>query len=486
MKLDTATIVVVSVVIDFVMVLILFHTWRTRTTYPGFTAWIIGTACWSVGSIFTVLLSTMHPPLIPKIIGNGLILIHPVLLYEGIRQFHGIHTRWWGTPLNFTLVLVGICNQLYFFYIFDNIIVRSINIGLLMAIFFSRIALEPLFFPRIRSYSMQWLLSLSLLPLVVLLLVRGWVLLSESPLTTYPTMISNDTLLRWIHLYGIFAELVIAYCYLSLTSDRVEEDLRSERKVLIKTIEISVHYQTQLQELNSRIKGQTEVQERFLDMISHEYRTPLAIIQANIDVIELKDQRNSFGLSGSLNKMQHAVDRLLNVFEATRCRKKFDEAILEPDFETFEVEPYIKKTLNAAAVFWGERFKFRNATPHNYRLHADRQLLQTVLFNLFDNAIKYSPPDSPVILKESILGDWLELTVNNNTSIPLPLDIEALFQKFSRGSNSADTAGTGQGLYIARGIVTQHGGSLEMSDVSGTVQVTMRLPLMPADAGEIT
>ena len=464
MKLDTATIVVISVLVDIVFVLILIHTWRTSTTYPGFVIWIVGTACWSLGSILAVLLPALQPQFIPKIIGNGLIMLHPLLLYEGIRQFHDIRSRWWGTPLNGVLVLIGILNQLYFFYVSENIVVRSIVIGLVMAILFLRVSLEPLMYAVARRYTMQWLLSVSLLPLVALLLVRGWVLLSGSPFSTFSAMITHDTLLRWINFYAIFGELVIAYSYLSLTSDRVEEKLKTSEQRLSLALAA---------EQDAR-----NLQERFLDMISHEYRTPLAIIQTNIDIMDLKEQQAGLGSSGSLNNMQHAVDRLVDVFEATRRRKDFDLVTLDPVFETIAVEQWVRETLAAAKVFWGERFTCLNEPPRNRWLYADCRLLRTVLLNLLDNAAKYSPPNIPITLQIGVAVDQLELTIFNQPTAPLPDETEALFQKFSRGSNSPDTGGTGQGLYLARGIVEQHGGSLELTvDEHGDVVVQMRLPL---------
>lgn len=487
MKLDTATIVVISVVVDAVLMLILLHTWRTRTTYAGFITWIAGTACWSVGSFLAMLLPDLQPQFIPKILGNALIMLHPLLLYEGLMQFHGVRRRWWGTPLNVAVVLFGVLNQLCFLYVADNIMVRSVGINLVMLILFTRIFLEPLLYPRIRRYSMQWLLSACLLPLTALIAARIWTLLSGPSFTTFPAMVTHDNLLRWICFYGICCELFIAYSFLSLTSERVEEELRAEKRKLSKTVRVSDGYQAQLQELNSRTKEQAVVQECFLDMVSHEYRTPLAIIQANIDVMELKDQRAGGVFSGSLHNMQHAVDRLIDVFEATRRRKDLDLVTLDPLFEAIEVDPYVKETLAAATVFWGERFVFLNDLSSECRVYADRRLLRTVLLNLLDNAAKYSPPGLQVTLQVALSDDRLELAVRNRSSAPLPDDTEALFRKFSRGSNSADTGGTGQGLYLARGIVEQHGGSLTlMLDANGDVVATLllRLAALPEESHE--
>ena len=232
---------------------------------------------------------------------------------------------------------------------------------------------------------------------------------------------------------------------------------------------------------NSRIKKQSEIQGRFLDMVSHEYRTPLAIIRANVDIMELKEQQSGHGVSKSLNNIQHAIDRLVDVFEATQRRKDLDMVNVKLVFETIDIEQLIKGTLVSATAFWGDRFVFLNNQSLECNVSADRRLLRTVLLNLLDNAAKYSPPDIPVTLHVGIKGDLLEIVVHNNTFAPLPADSEVLFQEFSRGSNSAGTGGTGQGLYLARGIVEQHGGSLILTiHEHGDVVALLRLPLTDA------
>ena len=469
MKLDTPTIVAIGLAVDFFLVLVLFHTWRTRTTYPGFVVWMIGTVCWSVGSLLSLMLAALHPQFIPKIIGNGLIMLHPLLLYEGIRRFHDIRSRWWGTPLNSAVVTVGIFCMLYFFYVSENIVARIIAVNLVAAFLFARTSIEPLFYARIRRYSMQWFLSAFLLPLIVLVFARAWYhIFSTSLFVSFSGTLSQETTLRWIMFYGIVAELAIAYSYLSLTSDRVEEKLKTSEQNLAVALAV---------EQNAR-----NLQERFLDMVSHEYRTPLAIIQTNIDIMELKNQQAGLGHSGALNNIQHAVERLVDVFEATRRRKDFDLVTLDPVFETIEVEQWLKQTLAAAKVFWGDRFVLSNDPLYDRWLYADYRLLRTVLLNLLDNASKYSPPHIPITLHIGVADDRLELAIINQPTAPLPDDTEALFQKFSRGPNSPNTSGTGQGLYLARGIVEQHGGSLTLTvDERGDVIALLRLPLAMDD-----
>jgi len=281
---DTATIFATSIIIDFIIVLILLHTWRTRTTYAGFTIWIAGQACWAVGTTLSILLNEVRPLFVPIIIGNGLVMLYPVLLFEGMNQFYGIRRRWLGTPLNIALVLAGLVYLAYFLYISDNFPMRAGGISIILAVFYARVSLEPFLHISFTRYSMQWMLSASLLPLFCLLFGRAWYYFTISPAATTPEMLFQDNLLRWLIFYAIVVELVLVYSYLSLTSDRVDVELRQSEE---RYRELSASLQEKVEE-GARLRV---IQERFLanqsrlaamgEMISaiaHQWRQPLATL----------------------------------------------------------------------------------------------------------------------------------------------------------------------------------------------------------------
>ncbi len=284
MKLDTPTIVVIGILTDIVLVLMLLHTWRTRTTYAGFKLWIVGTVCWVLGSIFNMLLPGIQPQFMPKIVGGGLIMLHPLLMFEGIISFHNIRRRRLGTPLNIIIVAVGLFLLLYFLYVSENITVRSTCIVFVLALLFTRVSIEPLFYAECRRYSMQWLLSISLLPLITLLFVRCWVLLNGPHYVSFSAILQNDNLLRWAMFYSIIVELILAYSYLSLTSDRVEEELRQSElsfRELSSSLQARVEEETirrvsqeRLLANHSRLAAMGEM----ISAIAHQWRQPLATL----------------------------------------------------------------------------------------------------------------------------------------------------------------------------------------------------------------
>jgi two-component system, OmpR family, sensor histidine kinase KdpD len=97
----------------------------------------------------------------------------------------------------------------------------------------------------------------------------------------------------------------------------------------------------------------------------------------------------------------------------------------------------------------------------------DFLLIVNVLVNLLDNAIKYSPADSPVNIDARLAGDEIELRISDRGSgVPIE-DREVIFRKFARGSGASQTPGIGLGLPISKGFVDAHEGRIWVEDRTG-------------------
>jgi two-component system sensor histidine kinase KdpD len=107
-----------------------------------------------------------------------------------------------------------------------------------------------------------------------------------------------------------------------------------------------------------------------------------------------------------------------------------------------------------------------------------------VLVNLLENASKYTPPGSLVILSAEVDADRLRISVSDNgPGLPAGRE-EALFQKFTRGSRESATPGVGLGLAICRALVESHGGTIVgVNRPAGGAMFSFTLPLgIPPEA----
>lgn len=112
------------------------------------------------------------------------------------------------------------------------------------------------------------------------------------------------------------------------------------------------------------------------------------------------------------------------------------------------------------------------------RVLADPGRVQTILRNLLDNAVKYSPDGGHIECRLDLCGGEAVLTVADE-GIGIPEDEQRnLFARFSRGSLGASTAGVGLGLYLARTLARMHGGDIELYSRPGAgSEFRVRLPL---------
>lgn len=222
-----------------------------------------------------------------------------------------------------------------------------------------------------------------------------------------------------------------------------------------------------------------EEQERFLSMISHEYRTPLAIIQSNIEILRMKQVTVPGYLETNLTKMQRAVNRLVEIIETGRRKGRSATGVPELVLKPVAAAQLLADIRDEAVDYWGgSRLLFTSHGEEGGVMLADVQLLRTALLNLLDNGIKYSSPTAVVELESRCDSDNVEFLVRNRSQRAIHAEPETLFRKYTRGSNSADIAGTGEGLWLAQQIVQLHGGSIAIAIVDFyTVTLTVRLPM---------
>ena len=205
-------------------------------------------------------------------------------------------------------------------------------------------------------------------------------------------------------------------------------------------------------------------QKQFASMLSHEFRTPLATIDGAIQRLEMTAANADEATRKRYRKIQTSVERLLAMLDEYLSPDRM--AAIGRQRQEDGIEPL--KVLEAAA----EQARARRAQVTVFdgglpaRLRADPQGIRMCLDLLLDNAIKYSPPDSPIDLigGKAAEGGVEFVVLDRGPAVPVD-ELDRLFDKGYRGTAAAGIAGSGLGLYMTKAVVEVHGGTVTVENL---------------------
>ena len=221
----------------------------------------------------------------------------------------------------------------------------------------------------------------------------------------------------------------------------------------------------------------TERQQRFLTMVSHEYRTPLSIIRSTLDVMELRVNLQYPEKRHDLDKMKRAVRRLVEVMEVSLEKSRLSDSREKEGRIRTLLASFMASEVEDVRALWPKRTFTFAISLTSHAITAEKHYLATALFNLLDNAQKYSPSDSPIEVDCHGEEGEVVIRVRNQSNDILMNETEELFKKYQRGSNSSNTNGSGLGLWLVQEIIQRHHGSITLEKSGVHVVVTVRLPL---------
>jgi signal transduction histidine kinase len=212
-----------------------------------------------------------------------------------------------------------------------------------------------------------------------------------------------------------------------------------------------------------------QFQRQFIHTVSHEYRTPLSIIQASTFLIEADASSvQSENKRVNCQRIKQAVKYMVGLLEdvLTFGQAEAGQLILDPmplDLNLFcqqLIEEYQLIASDQAQITWISCGKGQTA-------YLDKKILQLIVRNLLTNALKYSPGNSPVYLTLTCEDDRLIVEVKDNgIGIP-PEDQPYILEPFRRARNAGTVRGSGMGLAIVKKAVDLHGGTLSFESALG-------------------
>ena len=233
----------------------------------------------------------------------------------------------------------------------------------------------------------------------------------------------------------------------------------------------------------ARVLAETErLRAALLTSISHDLRTPLASILGTVSSLRsFPEKYNAVDREELLATLQDEAERLNRFVSNLLDMTRLESGAIELKLDLLDVGEIIGSALQRAGNVLAAHRVEVNIEPNLPMLRLDAVLFEQVLFNLLDNAAKYSPAGSNIEVRATRDGELIEIeVVDEGPGIP-PADFERIFDKFYRvHAEDRRRAGTGLGLAICRGFVEALGGWIvarNRRDRSGAV-LTIRLPLV--------
>lgn len=239
-----------------------------------------------------------------------------------------------------------------------------------------------------------------------------------------------------------------------------------------------------------RLDAAFNSQRRFVANASHELRTPLAVIQTELDVT-LSDPQASIDdlrrmgevLRDATNRAQRLADALLAL---ARLQGREGQGLeVYEDVTLNELIPNAVAVAESEAVTRGIVISEEGEPVHTT---GDPRLLERVIGNLVENAVRYNVPGGWVrieVLRQGLPPNGLAVVVVSNSGVPVaPEEVDGLFDAFRRGGRARTSQrGAGLGLSIVKAIVDAHHGSIRATaQPGGGLRVEIGLPLSPAES----
>ena len=218
-----------------------------------------------------------------------------------------------------------------------------------------------------------------------------------------------------------------------------------------------------------------------LAAVSHDLRTPLASAKAAITSLRSADVRwDAADTAELLATADESLDRLTHLVENLLDMSRLQAGALSLFPRPAGLDEIVARALDDLDPLGRDiTVEIPESVP---AVLADPAILERVVENLIENALRYSPVGKPPLVTASTLGDRVELRVTDRGPGIPEQDRERMFVPFQRLGDTDNTAGVGLGLALSRGLTEAMGGTLTAEDTpGGGLTMTVSLPAAPGD-----
>ena len=246
--------------------------------------------------------------------------------------------------------------------------------------------------------------------------------------------------------------------------------------------ELAENYNT----MAAQLERQDKTRNQFVSNASHELRTPLTTMKIMLETVMYEPEMPQDLRMEFMQDMNHEIDRLTGIVTDLLTLTRMDNGNEQLQKEMVDMSAMTSETIRLLTPAAEKRhLQLAGDVEPGLILEGDRSKLNQILYNLTDNAIKYTPDNGHIHVSLKADEDSLVWRVRDDgVGIPQE-DQNHIFERFYRvdKARSRETGGTGLGLSIVKQLVTMHGGTIDVISESGKgAEFVVTLPWKGAEA----
>jgi two-component system OmpR family sensor kinase len=230
----------------------------------------------------------------------------------------------------------------------------------------------------------------------------------------------------------------------------------------------------------------TLLQRNFVSMASHEFRTPLAVIDGHAQrLISMRDRLTAEEIAVRARKVRNAAHRMTELIDNLIGAARLIDGRIDLNYHPAQVDlaPLVREVCHLQRELTPEAQIFERLEAKPLFIYGDAGLLRQVLGNLLSNAVKYSPDGGRIEVIAAHAGTEVAVVIEDRGIGISETDREHLFERYYRGCNTSGIVGSGVGLYLVKTIVDLHKGRIGVDSVEGAgSRFSLRLSTL-ADSG---
>lgn len=212
----------------------------------------------------------------------------------------------------------------------------------------------------------------------------------------------------------------------------------------------------------TRFREAEELKSTFISVVSHELKTPVALIKGYVSTLRREDASwDRRIVQDSLQVIEEEADRLTELIENLLDASRLQAGALAINSSDVAIDQLVERIatrFRTQTSLHAIQVEFPASFPV---ILADEHRISQVIANLLSNAIKYSPDGGEITISGQVRHNQVIVCVSDQGPGIAPDDIPHVFDRFYRASNAARTTkGAGLGLYLARAVVEAHGGQI--------------------------